>query len=72
VSFSNLPVPAQHLLVALVGVLLSWGASDFVPLLEGRSPLAAGLVGALLTVLAGWLAPFVREYGIGSGRRDRA
>lgn len=69
-SFSNLPVPAQHLLVALVGILLSWGASDFVPFLEGRSPLAAGLVGALLTVLAGWLAPFVREYGVGSGGRE--
>jgi hypothetical protein len=43
-----------------------------VPLLEGRSPLAAGLVGALLTVLAGWLAPFVKEYGIGSGRGNKA
>jgi hypothetical protein len=66
VSFSNLPVPVQHLLVALVGVLLAWGASDFVPFLEGRNPLAAGIVGALLTVVAGYVAPFVKEYGIGS------
>lgn len=63
-AFDRLPVVAQHLIVLVLSAVLGWGATDFVPFLQDRSPLVAGLVGALLTVLISALTPITNSYGV--------
>ena len=61
-----LPAPARHLAFALIAVLLAWGSTDLVPLLNGQ-PGWGALAGALCTSLIAYLTPLLtRQYGVGS------
>ncbi len=63
-AFDRLPVVWQHLIILVLSAALGWGTTDLVPFLQGVNPLAAGLVGALLTVLIGAVTPLTNSYGV--------
>jgi hypothetical protein len=65
----QLPAPWRHLIFAVAPVVLGWAASDVVPFVEGKNPLAAYLLGALITALTAWATPLTRQYGVGK-RQD--
>lgn len=64
--FDRLPVWAQHLTVGLAVTVLGWVGTDYVPVLEGKSPAVAGLVGTIVTLALGALTPLTRQYGRGA------
>jgi hypothetical protein len=61
----QLPAPWRHLIFAVAPIVLGWVASDVVPFVQGKNPLAAYLIGALVTALTAWVTPLTRQYGVG-------
>jgi hypothetical protein len=67
---NTLPPILRHLLLLLAMVLLTWGATDLVPWLQGQpgyGALLAGLVAALL----GYFTPLIQSYGVTGKRSTR-
>lgn len=62
------PAPVRHLLAGLAGVLLTWGGTEWVPILQDQSNITGGTLAAGLTYLVGALTPLVTSYGVGSAR----
>lgn len=65
-ALGQLPIQGQHLVLALVPVLLGWVGSDLVPYFEGKNPTVAYLVGVLLTIGTTWLTKLTTDYGRGA------
>lgn len=60
----TLPVEVQHALVTLSVALLGWAGTAMPGM---HLPVALSmLLGAVITVLLGWLTPLTRQYGYGS------
>ena len=64
----KLPAPVRHLLAGLAGVLLTWGGTEGIPILQDQSNILGGAVAAGLTYLVGALTPLVTAYGVGAKR----
>jgi hypothetical protein len=62
----QLPISGQHLVLALVPVLLGWAGSDLVPYFEGKNPTVAYLVGVVLTIATAWATKLTTDYGRGA------
>lgn len=59
------PVAVQHALIALAVALLTWGGT----VLPAHLPIPiAGIVGAAITILVGWLTPLTTQYGLKYGK----
>lgn len=65
----KLPAWAQHLVIAVVPVLLAWLSSDIIPQLSGRVGWA-GIAGVVLSVIVAVVTPITRSYGIGKPAND--
>jgi hypothetical protein len=64
----NLPPQLRHLIYFVAPVFLGWVASDVVPFVQNKNPLAAYLIGALVTALLAYFTPVTRRYGVGARR----
>jgi hypothetical protein len=62
----RLPAQVRHLVFLVAPVLLGWAASDVVPFVQGKNPLAAYLLGTLVAAALAYFTPATRQYGVGS------
>lgn len=67
----NVPPLVQHLLLMLAATAAAWAGTDLVPFLNGQ-PGWGALAGTLVGALLGYVAPFVKGYGIGSSKAPQA
>jgi hypothetical protein len=63
----RLPAQLRHLILIVAPILLGWVASDVVPFVQAKNPVAAYLIGSLVTAALAWFTPATRQYGVGSG-----
>jgi hypothetical protein len=69
VMLDSLPASLRHLVFAVAPILLGWAASEVVPFVQGKNPLAAYLLGSLITAALAYFTPATRQYGVGSASR---
>lgn len=63
--FDVLPTAVQHAAIALAVALLTWGGT----VIPAHLPIPiAGIVGAAITILVGWLTPLTAQYGLKYGK----
>lgn len=65
-ALDKLPIQGQHLVIAILPVLLGWAGSDLVPYFQDKNPTVAYLVGVLLTIATAWATKVTTAYGRGS------
>lgn len=70
-AIATLPAPVRHLILLVLGVLLTWAGTDIVPALNNQSNLTGATLGALVTAIIGVLTPLIQSYGVGATSRPR-